>query len=179
MTASTPPHPRSYWVAERLLAGCYPGDRHPEQAREKVAAILGAGVTHFVSLMEVDEVGHAGEPFAPYDALAREAASDRAPEFARHPIRDLSIPTVAEMRAALDRIDAIRAAGGTAYIHCWGGRGRTGTAVACWLVRHGHAAPADAVARLQTLLGPSPHLFAQTPETDEQRAFVAAWKEGQ
>ena len=174
------PHPRSYWVADRFLAGCYPGDRHPEQAREKIAAIVGAGVTHFVSLMEADEVGHAGESFAPYDALAREAAATgQMPEFVRHPIVDQSIPTAAEMRAILDRIDAIRAAGGTAYVHCWGGKGRTGTVVACWLIRHGHVLPANAVGHLQTLLGPNAHLFGETPETGRQRAFVAAWKEGQ
>lgn len=29
------------------------------------------------------------------------------------------------------------AAGQTVYVHCYGGIGRTGTVVGCWLVRHG------------------------------------------
>lgn len=179
MTTLVPPHPRSYWAGDRLLAGCYPGDRDLTVARKKLAAILGAGVTHFVSLMEADEVGHWGVPFTPYEALAREAAGGVEPEVVRHPIVDQSIPTPAEMQETLDRLDAIRAAGGTAYVHCWGGKGRTGTVIACWLIRHGIATPEGAVAHLQTLLGPEPSLFFETPETREQRAFVAAWKEGQ
>ena len=145
-----------------------------------MAAIVGAGVTHVISLMESGELDRSGKPFSSYQPLAREAAADRpAPEFTRHPIRDLDVPTAEEMRATLDRIDAVRAAGGTAYVHCWGGRGRTGTVIACWLVRHGLATPANAVAHLQTLLGPDYLPSGQTPETDEQRAFVAAWKTGQ
>ena len=34
-------------------------------------------------------------------------------------------------------IDEAMSAGKAVYVHCWGGVGRTGTVVGCWLVRHG------------------------------------------
>ena len=41
------------------------------------------------------------------------------------------------MTRILDDVDAALADGGAVYVHCWGGIGRTGTVVGCWLVRHG------------------------------------------
>ena len=41
------------------------------------------------------------------------------------------------MASILDAIDAALDGGKTVYVHCWGGVGRTGTVVGCWLVRHG------------------------------------------
>ena len=37
------------------------------------------------------------------------------------------------------------------YIHCWGGVGRTETVVACWLLRHGLAAPEVVLKKLTWL----------------------------
>ena len=62
----------------------------------------------------------------------------------RRPIRDVDIPTVAEMRETLAEIRAALDAGETVYVHCWGGVGRTGTVVACLLVHDGYSA-ADAL----------------------------------
>jgi protein-tyrosine phosphatase len=52
----------------------------------------------------------------------------------RTPIRDGGCPTIDELRAILDRIDAELARGEVVYVHCGGGHGRTGTVVGCWLV---------------------------------------------
>ena len=41
------------------------------------------------------------------------------------------------MSDILDAIDAALRDGKTVYVHCWGGVGRTGTVIGCWLVRHG------------------------------------------
>ena len=40
------------------------------------------------------------------------------------------------MLAVLDAIDIALCEGHGVYIHCWGGVGRTGTVVGCWLKRH-------------------------------------------
>ena len=74
-------------------------------------------------------------------------------EDARHvraPIPDMEVPGAGELRWTLDAIDAEIAGGGVAYVHCWAGRGRTGTVVGCWLVRHGLVGE-DALARIVTL----------------------------
>ena len=70
-------------------------------------------------------------------------------------------------------------AGGRAYVHCWGGRGRTGTAVCCWMIRHGIVAPNQAADHLQTLIRHNAQAFYPTPEFETQRDFVRNWIKGQ
>lgn len=68
---ASPPTASSYWIVDGLfLGGSYPGAREPEEGRQKVRALLDAGIRLFFNLMEPDETDHRGEPFAPYDALA-------------------------------------------------------------------------------------------------------------
>jgi protein-tyrosine phosphatase len=51
---------------------------------------------------------------------------------------------LAEILSAIDRRIS---EGGAVYLHCWGGVGRTGLVVACWLQEHGRT-PDDASAEL-------------------------------
>ena len=62
----------------------------------------------------------------------------------------MGTPTAGHVMQILDDIDAVRADGGTVYVHCWGGVGRTGTVVGCLLVRHGLDG-GDAIARIAEL----------------------------
>ena len=80
--------------------------------------------------------------------------------------------------AILDAIDNALGAGRKIYLHCWGGIGRTGTAVGCWLVRHGLTGEA-ALARLNALYRTSAQsrYFPRSPETDAQVLFILDWKE--
>jgi hypothetical protein len=59
------------------------------------------------------------------------------------------------------------------------GRGRTGTVVCCWLIRHGLAAPDQAVKKMHALIGDRIQDFIPTPENDQQRLFVEQWCTGQ
>jgi hypothetical protein len=62
---------------------------------------------------------------------------DGRAEYRRCTIVDFGVPSPQEMTAILDVLDAALAAGRVVYLHCWGGVGRTGTVVGCYLVRHG------------------------------------------
>ena len=62
----------------------------------------------------------------------------------------MGVPTIPHMTRILDEVDGALADGGSVYVHCWGGIGRTGTVVGCWLVRHG-LDDGDAVARIAEL----------------------------
>lgn len=151
-----PPFPGSYAVAPRFLAGRYP-EWH------EVQALVSAGVTHFLDLTEAGE----REPYAP--DLPSGVTSRRMS------IPDFSIPDTEGMREILDELDAALGAGHGVYLHCFGGLGRTGTVVGCFLVRHGRTGD-EALARirqLRTECGCSPH----SPETDAQRAMVRGWRE--
>ena len=174
------PFKRSYWVVPgKLLAGCYPGGQTPESASAKARGLLAAGVTDIVNLMEEAESNHDGQTFADYvpNLIAHFPNRERPIQASSHPIVDGSVPSTQLMVEILDRIDSAIARGGIVYIHCWGGRGRTGTVVCCWLVRHGLATPTNAVAKLQTLIAENRAEFEPTPENARQIAFIEGFRE--
>jgi hypothetical protein len=152
------PLPSNYAVAEGLRAGGYPG------TPEAVSSFEADGVTVFVDLT------HPSDPLPDYGqwlVTARRIA---------HPIPDMGTPTAGHIMRILDDIDEAVADGGAAYVHCWGGVGRTGTVIGCWLMRHG-ADAGDPIARIAELrvgiAGDRP-----SPETSEQTALVRGWRHG-
>lgn len=155
----------SYWVEPaRFAAGAYPA------APADLGALIAAGIGGFIDLTPArDHGGYANEALR----LAREAGREALHR--RFPIRDFGLPEIAAMGAILDAIDEWRAARRAVYVHCHAGIGRTGTVVACWLVRHGRA-PDEALAELKRLRRFTRDAAAASPETDAQRAFVAAWR---
>lgn len=79
---------------------------------------------------------------------------------------DFGIPAdAAALRAALTSFAARAAAGATVEIGCWGGHGRTGTALACLAVLAGQPA-ADAVAWVRA------NYCEKAVETPGQEQFV-------
>jgi protein-tyrosine phosphatase len=145
----------SFWIEPgRLRAGRYPS------SPDELAALCAEGIASFVDLTEDGEL----PPYA--DLLPRGA------RHVRFPIRDFSCATDEEMRRTLDEIDAALERGAV-YVHCHGGCGRTGTVVACWLVRHG-ADPEEALQRYRT--ASAPLCGRPCPETPEQLAMVRGWQ---
>jgi len=61
----------------------------------------------------------------------------------------------------------------------WGGVGRTGVIIGCWLARHRGGGEA-ALIQLRELWQQCPKsAFRQSPETLEQERYVLDWKSGQ
>ncbi len=89
--------------------------------------------------MEEEEKDRSGKPFVLYDEdfINLGKAKGIETSFIRMLIRDVSVPTPLTMAAILNQIDGSNPADRPLYLHCWGGRGRTGTAVGCYLVGHG------------------------------------------
>lgn len=169
MSERAGPIPDSYWVVPgRLLAGEYPGAAEDDGARAKLALFRRAGIDCFVDLTEEGEYS-----LRPYAAVV---AEEVAIEHWRLPIPDGGCPTVDEMRAILDTIDGAVARGKNVYVHCFGGIGRTGTAVGCYLVRHG-IAPRRALETIAHWREGTPDGHRGSPENDAQEAFVLAWPE--
>lgn len=172
MRAQAGPIRKSYWVVpNRLLAGPYPGARGEESARGKVRDLLEAGVTFFLDLTEQDEL-------LPYRHLLphQTGRNGRPPEYRRKPIRDCDIPTHTDMVHTLDTIDGALEAGHTVYVHCWGGTGRTGTVVGCYLARHGK--PGGRALSAITRLREPAKTLRRSPETAAQVEMVLRWPEG-
>jgi hypothetical protein len=172
---SPPPIERSYWVEPgRLLAGIYPGDRDPAEERRKLVSLLDAGIRTFVSLMEDAELDHFAARLRPYAPALERLAAERAGEVRRlaFPVEDMDVPAPGLVERTLDAIDTEIARGRGVYLHCFGGLGRTGTLVGCWLIHHGRATPATFA---EVLAGLRAGIPGASPQTDEQRAFVESW----
>ena len=162
-----------YWVIPgQLLAGEYPRTLDEASSREKLARLTDSGVSAFIDLTEFD--GRlADRHLEPYAHLLDGQSHER------FPIRDMSVPASAELtKAALDAIDAHLDARETVYVHCWGGVGRTGTIIGCWLARHYEPGQA-ALDRLKELWqeNPKSKQGRRSPETNEQERYVLAWNE--
>lgn len=163
----------------RLAAGTYPGSKPTVRAADrdaKLAAFLDAGVTAFVDLTDPLD------PIAPYASYLLAVAKRRGIEVHhdRLTIRDASICTPDHMHTVLDTIDTRLAEGHGVYVHCWGGIGRTGLVVGCWLVRHGRTGDEalHIVQQLFRTMSPAKvaaHSAWGSPETTEQREMVRNW----
>jgi len=178
----TTPLERSYWVVPgKLLAGCYPGDEDNNTARTKLDHLMTAGIRHFIDLMTPDEVGRNNKPLEPYVYLAANIAMKRGIEatFDRFGIKDTWVPTRKEMGLILDRIDDCMEKDRAVYLHCWGGRGRTGTVVGCYLIRHGYTQSREVIEYIRELRSNTKDGHLASPETSQQIDMVLSWVEGE
>lgn len=105
-----------------VFAGEYPRDRDEDIAKEKIKRFIDFGISHFIDLTEEGEL-------RPYSHLLPENVS-----YLRFPIKDVSAPNSVEaVKKLISEIEEYQNSGQRCYIHCWGGVGRTGTIVACYL----------------------------------------------
>lgn len=170
---------RSYWaVPSKLLAGCYPGDQNPAESLKKLQALADCNVSLIVNLMFANEVNAAGKRFVDYGPALQEVftKAGRIIRCKRLPIRNNDVPTTEHMREILDVIDSAIAAGEVVFVHCWGGKGRTGTVIGCYLARHGLATGEAALKLLNNLAKTSSYDFGYVPQTPAQCDFVRNWK---
>ena len=170
------PLPGSYWVIPgRFLAGQYPLAFLGNDARNDqiLVAFLEAGFTVFIDLTSPDEL-------PPYLSILEKNAAryQLAIKHRRFAIGDRGLPSLEQMVTLLDAIDGVLAAGKNVYLHCWGGIGRTGMAIGCWLVRQGLTGEA-ALVRLNELYHTSEQssVYPHTPETEAQVRFILEYQE--
>jgi len=165
---------------DTFLAGAYPGRPDPADHRERIHLLFNGGMRTFINLQEENETNNSGVPFVRYDNELRRIARERVQQIAhlRFPIPDGGTTSVDRMRCILDAIDLSLSASRPVYVHCFGGMGRTGTTVCCWLLRHGHV-NRDHVLSVLTQLRQADKERAnwKAPENEKQELFVLNWAE--
>lgn len=165
------PLPGCYWVVPRLfLAGGHPGRGNELYIHNQLNVLIRAGIQSFIDLTSPHEMPD-------YQAALSQASSGMDVELAyyRYPITDYSVPSTEVMNQVLEEIERQNRSGRSVYLHCWGGIGRTGTIVGCYLVQHGmsgeQALQHILALRLQSKAGLQP-----SPETAQQKDMVLKWK---
>jgi predicted protein tyrosine phosphatase len=164
--------PESYWVEQdRLRAGEYPAQFDGELTRKRIDALIAAGFDTFIDLTRPNET-------VSYVRVLLEEAKlyEVDVKHYRFPIGDFGLPTPQQMTSILDTIDESLQAGKKIYLHCWGGIGRTGTTVGCYLVRRGRTGE-EALRQLAAWWRtvPKSHIHPRSPETHEQAEFIRNW----
>ncbi|MBF9238391.1 ADP-ribosylglycohydrolase family protein [Hymenobacter sp. BT683] len=167
------PIPNSYWATPSVLGCEYPGDRTAALAQAKLKALLDVGITDFFDLTEAHEL-------TPYEPWLQELADQQGivVRYQRYPIRDVDVPTPAVLEEALAALADSVAAGRKAAVHCWGGVGRTGTVLGCYLVRAHQVSGAEALASIaREWQGvEKSHRVPQSPETAAQCRLVECFE---
>jgi hypothetical protein len=140
-------------VPGRLLAGEYPNSTDLGRAPRKRQALLAAGVTSIVDLTESREPNLSGVRLEPYQDLLMEQAKDHGikVKYARFAIPDNSVIRDEGYDDILAHIQGELDAGEIVYTHCYGGKGRTGTVVGCWLIDNEGVDYDGALRRLEEL----------------------------
>ena len=141
---------RNWWdrVDEHLIIGALPFS-------SDAAPLAGEGVTAVVNTCEE----YAG-PVRAYERLGIVQL--------RLPTIDFTPPSLESAKRGVAFICEQIEKGGTVYVHCKAGRGRSATIVACWLMRTKGISPAEAQAWLSDK---RPHVNQHLAERDVVKAY--------
>lgn len=167
--------PQHYPIeAGKLYGGEYPGDCNPDVARTRLRALITLGIRTFVDLTAP------ADRMAPYEELLAELETEAGSPLRRIslPIADMGIPEAgATMQTILRHIRESSDLAPAVYVHCWGGIGRTGTVVGCWLRECGYD-PESALASVQHLYAshmPKVRIHPESPQTPAQKDYIRNW----
>ncbi len=136
---------RVTWLEEDCLAAC----RYP-RSEKALRELAERGVTLLVNLHERP---HSRAVLGRHDLTELHL-----------PVRDFTAPTLEQLEHGIAAIEHAISNGQKVAVHCGGGLGRTGTLLACYLVKCG-LTPEDAIARIRALRPGS-------VETPQQEAAV-------
>jgi protein-tyrosine phosphatase len=165
------PIQNSYWVIPgRFRAGEHPTIGSVDATKLKIRWLLVQGINFILDLTE-----H-GEANVDYPIFIQNEASllNIKATYKQYPIQDWSTPSYEKMVEILDMMEIALSGGKNIYLHCYGGLGRTGLTVGCFLGSHGYSGE-QALLRILELRSSIPGESKNSPETERQRRMVLGW----
>ncbi len=164
------PTSENYWVIKNILmAGSYPL-RNTKSNNRIRASVLKQKFDVFINLMQENEKDHDGDYFKDYKRFINSDAT-----IIRIPIKDMDIPTPFQTMKLIKTIDRFINDNKKIYLHCWGGLGRTGTIVGCYLIEKKLANKNNVLSKINELKANSSLAKFNSPQTEEQKAFIINW----
>lgn len=171
MIDQPPPLPDTYWVKPgRFLAGPNPLKMPGIKPGQAIDTLISIGINAFIDLTDSYEMMGAS-----YLPLFKNRSDHQDIRHFNHPIQDFGTPSLAAMRQLLDLIKQLLDEKSNLYLHCYGGIGRTGTVVGCYLVDQGFTGN-QALTQIIALRQNPGRIWTPSPETNEQIEFVLNWK---
>ncbi|MEB3032079.1 protein-tyrosine phosphatase family protein [[Mycobacterium] nativiensis] len=175
----------AWWVQPgQVLAGEYPASLDPEKSVQKLRVLLEAGVDSVIDLTEAGERSWGGIALEPYHEALCAAADELGvsrPAYIRLGIPDTSIIDDDGYDRIVEYIRGELDSGRVVYVHCWGGKGRTGTVVGAWLITDEALAYPAVLDRIKELRAGTRKANDPAPENRHQRDVLrrlAARQEG-
>ncbi|MCF6241039.1 MAG: dual specificity protein phosphatase family protein [Bacteroidales bacterium] len=158
------PYQQTYWVIEnKLLAGKTPYRKNKQETYNNLAALIDNNFDLIINLTEEGE-------FSDYENELMFFAHGAQKNI--QVIRK-SIPDKELMCEILNIMDTALNENKKVFVHCYGGIGRTGTVIGCFLIENKYADKEnifDKISELRKGLR-----ITYSPETDEQKQFVLDW----
>jgi protein-tyrosine phosphatase len=166
------PFDSAYWVIEgKLIAGEIPISFEKTETTKKLNGLVNLDVGAVINLMEEDEKDYFGELFYDYSTYLE----DKGVKVHRHAIKDMDIPSPIQMMRILKQIEYYTNQNKIVYVHCWGGIGRTGTVVGCYLLQNKLANSSNVLSKIIELKKDSGLALKESPQTQAQREFILDW----
>ena len=87
----------------------------------------------------------------------------------------MDVPSPFQMMKILNQINQFNKQGKIVYLHCWGGLGRTGTVVGCYLLQNKLASVDNVFNVINKLKDSSGLKDFDSPQTTAQKEFILDW----
>jgi len=179
----------TFWIEKPwLMVGSYPAGNEKTTRDQKLSKIIESGIRCFINFTQKEELQwrkEHGEPeLTPYEPYARDIAKalDQDLIIYNFPIPDYEPPSEKQMNQILEKLRYNENHLIPTYLHCWGGKGRTGTVLGVWLKEERGYSGQEVIdlynrKKNDTATGPwdDPYYTGPFPDSNIQYEFILNW----